>query len=153
MFFSLAKKQESWRRKRFFLAVMLALLLFPVFPAFPENGSDELVMYRLKDEKIKEFRDYFSPDEKICAEYTFLPEQTETGVEFRWFNPYNNRVKAEFELVKSTLPPKKKTVLSWIFLQTKMIDKLVGSRNFGLWRLEVWVNNRRVAEKKFTIGN
>jgi hypothetical protein len=146
-------KQESWMRVLLSLVVIPALLLFPALSAFPMNASDQLVMYRLKDEKIKEFRDYFSPDEKVCAEYTFLPEQAETVVEFRWFNPYNKRVKREIEIVKLTQPPKKKTVLSWIYLQSHMLDKLVGYRNFGVWRLEVWISNRRVSQMKFNVGN
>ncbi len=135
------------------LGPMLTLFLFSVSLAFTDNSLNQIVMYRLKDEKIKEFRDHFSPDEKICAEFTFLPKEKETGVQFRWFNPSNKKVKTEFELVRSSMPPERKTVLSWVFLQSRLLDKLVGSRYFGEWRLEVWVNNRRITEKTFNIGN
>ena len=110
-------------------------------------------MHRLKDGRTKEIRDHFSTGEKIYANFTFLPEEKETGVEFRWINPLNKKEQAYFELVKSSIPPKKKTVLCWLLLQPSLPDKIVGSKFFGRWRLEVWVNSRRVAEKAFDVGN
>jgi hypothetical protein len=135
------------------LVLALALLLFTASLAFSENSSNQIVMYRLKDGEIKEIRDNFSTDEKIYAEFTFLPEEQEMGVEFRWINPVDKKVQADFELVKSPIPPKKRTVLFWILLQSKFRDKLFGSRFFGRWRLEIWVNSRRIIEKVFDIGS
>ncbi len=110
-------------------------------------------MYRLKDGKIKEMRDDFSLGEKIYADFTFLPEEKETGVEFRWINPQNKKEQAYFELVKSPMPPQKKTVLCWLVVHPSLPEKIIGSRFFGRWRLEIRVNNRRVAEKVFDVGN
>ena len=33
------------------------------------------------------------------------------------------------------------------------IEKIAGSKFFGQWRLEVWVDNRHVATKAFSVGN
>ena len=140
--------------KRFVALVpVLVLFLFSVSPAFSENSSDQIVIYRLKEGGIKEIRDHFSTDEKIYAEFTFLPEEKETGVEFRWINPLNKKVQTDFELVKSPMPPKKRTVLFWMLLQSKLSEKLFGSRFFGRWRLEIWVNSRRITEKAFDVGS
>ena len=140
--------------KRFVALVpVLVLFLFSVSPVFPEGSLGQIVMYRLKDGGIKEIRDNFSTDEKIYAEFTFLPEEKEMGVEFRWINPVDKKQQVDFELVKSPMPPKKRSVLFWILLQSKFRDKLFGSRFFGRWRLEILVNSRRIAVKAFDIGS
>jgi hypothetical protein len=140
--------------KRFVVpALMLVLCLFSVSPVFSEGSSDQIVMFRLKDGGIKEIHDHFSPGEKIYADFTFLPEEKETGVEFRWINPLNKKEQAYFELVQSSMPLKKKTVLCWLLLQPSLPDKIIGSKFFGRWRLEVWVNSRRVTERAFSVGN
>jgi hypothetical protein len=140
-------------RKLIALALVVVLLFLSASPALSENSSDQIVMYRLKDGKIKEIRDDFSLEEKIYADFTFLPEEKETSVEFRWINPQNKKEQVYFELVKSPLPLKKQTVLCWLLLQRVLADKIIGSRFFGRWRLEIRVNNRRVAEKVFDVGN
>ena len=134
-------------------ATLLVFFLFVVSPAFSEGTSDQIVVYRLKEGKIKEIRDDFSPDEKIYADFTFLPEERQTGVEFRWINPLNKKEQVYYELVRSPMPPKKQTVLCWLLLQSSLPDKIIGSKFFGRWRLEVWVNNRRVTERVFSVRN
>jgi hypothetical protein len=138
-------------KKYIALVPVLVLFLFSISPAFSENSSDQIVMYRWKDGGIKEIRDNFTTDEKIYAEFTFLPEEKEMGVEFRWINPVDKKQQVDFELVKSPMPPTKRTVLFWILLQSKFRDKLFGSRFFGRWRLEILVNSRRIAVKTFDI--
>jgi hypothetical protein len=139
--------------KRFIsLAPLLVLFLFAVSPAFSENSSDQAMIYRLKEGGIKEIHDHFSTDEKIYAEFTFLPGGQETGVEFRWINPLNKRKQTDFELVKSPEPPKKRTVVFWMSLQSRWFHKIVGSSLFGRWRLEIWVDGRRITEKAFDVG-
>jgi hypothetical protein len=140
--------------KRFFFSFLaLTFLLFPVSPVLPEGSSGQIVMYHLKDGGIKEISDHFSPSEKIYAEFTFLPGGKETAVEFRWINPQNKKEQAYFELVKSPMPPKEKTILCWLLLQPSPLAKIIGTRFFGRWRLEIWVDSHRVAEKVFDIGN
>jgi hypothetical protein len=138
-----------------FLVQTLALIFFAVHvsAAYCESAPYQIEMYRLKDGKIKEMRDDFSLGEKIYADFSFLPEEKETGVEFRWINPQNKKEQAYFELVKSPMPPQKKTVLCWLVLYPSLPEKIIGSRFFGRWRLEIRVNNRRVAEKVFDVGN
>jgi hypothetical protein len=75
------------------------------------------------------------------------------GVEFRWINPVDKKQQVDFELVKSPMSPTKRTVRFWILLQSKFRDKLFGSRFFGRWRLEIWLNSRRIAVKAFDIGS
>jgi hypothetical protein len=140
-------------KKYIVLIPMLVLFLFSVSFAVTESSSDPIVMYRLSDGGIREVSDHFLPDGKIYADFTFLPYEIETGVEFRWINPQNNKEQSYFELVKSPTPPKKKTVLCWLLLQPSLPEKIIGSRFFGRWRLEIWVNSRRVAEKAFDVGN
>jgi hypothetical protein len=135
------------------LVPVLVIFLFSIPSALSENSSNQIVVYCLKADNVREIRDHFSTDEKICAEYTFLPRETETGVEFRWYNPMNKKTKGEFELVRSPIPHEKRTVISWVFLQSRLMDKIVGSRYFGKWRVELWVNNRRITEKAFSVGN
>jgi hypothetical protein len=133
--------------------LFLVFFCFSVSPSFSANSSYSIVMYRLKDGKTKEITENFTPDEKIYAEFTFLPEEREMGVQFRWLNPTGNKQQVDFELVKSTMPPEKRTVLYWIFLQSTLIHKFVGSRFFGPWRLEIWVNSRYLTHKAFKVGN
>ena len=134
-------------------ATLLVFFLFVVSPAFSEGASDQIVLYRLKEGKIKEIRDDFSPDEKIYADFTFLPEERQTSVEFRWISPLNKKEQVYYELVRSPMPPKKQTVLCWLLLQSSLPDKIIGSKFFGRWRLEIWVNNRRVTERAFSVRN
>jgi hypothetical protein len=140
---------------RWFVALVLVVVvfLFSVSPIFSENSSEQIVIYRLKEGKTREIRNHFSPSEKIYADFTFLPEEKEMGVEFRWINPVNKKEQAYFELVQSSMPPKKKTVLCWLLLQPSLPEKIIGSRFFGRWRLEIWVNRRLVAEKIFDVGS
>jgi hypothetical protein len=140
-------------RKFIILASVLVLFLCLAPPAISENSSDTIVMYCLKEGGIKEIRDAFSMGEKIFADFTFLPTESQIGVEFRWINPQNKKEQAYFELVKSPTPPKKKTVLCWLLLQPSLAEKIIGSSFFGRWRLEIRVNGRRVAEKAFDVGN
>lgn len=140
-------------RKFLFLAPMLILSLVLVFPAFPEDAFNQIVLYRLKDVGKKEIRDNFSPGEKIYADFTFLPEGRQTSVEFRWINPLNNKEQFYSELVRSQMPPMKQTVLCWLYLSSSLHEKVIGSRYFGRWLLEVWVNNHRAATRVFDVGN
>lgn len=140
--------------KRFITLVpVLALFFFSVSPAFSENSSSQLIIYRVKEGKVREITDHFSKDEKIYAKFTFLPEERETGVEFRWINPLNTRKQTYFEFVESPIPHKKITLLCWMLLQSRLYEKIVGPRFFGRWRLEIWVNSRHIAEKAFYVGN
>jgi hypothetical protein len=132
---------------------ILVQFLFSVPPVFSKNFSNQILMYCLKGENIKEIRDHFRTSEKICAEFTFLPEEKETGVQFRWYNPKNKRARVDFELVKSPMPPEKRTVAFWFILQSGLMDNIIGSRYSGTWRVEIWVNNRRITAKEFTVGN
>jgi hypothetical protein len=131
---------------------LLVLFLFSLSPAYSDASSGQIVVYRLTEGGIKESRDQFSTDERIYAEFTFLPEAPETGVAFRWFNPLNVKKQTDFEMVKSPIPPRKATVQFWMFLPARVFHRIVGSSNFGRWRLEIWVNGRRVAEKFFDVG-
>jgi hypothetical protein len=140
-------------RRFIVLAPVLVLFFLSASPALSENSSDQIVMYRLKDGGIREISDHFPLSEKIYADFSFLPEEKETGVEFRWINPQNKKEQAYFELVKSPPPLKKQTVLCWLLLQPSLADKIIGSRFFGRWRLEIRVNSRRIAEKVFDVGN
>jgi hypothetical protein len=140
--------------RRFFpLAPILVLFLALVFPAFSEDASNQIVLYRLKDEGKKEICDNFSPGEKIYADFVFLPEDRQTSVEFKWINPLNNKEQFYSELVRSSMPPMKQTVLCWLYLPSSLPEKVIGSRYFGRWLLEVWVNNHRAATKVFDVGN
>jgi hypothetical protein len=140
-------------RRLLFLAPMLFFFLVLAFPAFPEDASDQIVLYRLKGGEKKEIRDDFSPGEKIHADFTFLPEGRQSSVEFRWINPLNNKEQVYSELVRSLMPPMKQSVLCWLYLPLSLPDKVIGSKYFGRWLLEVWVNNRRVATRAFSVGN
>jgi hypothetical protein len=139
-------------RRFIVLAAVLVLFYFPVSPVFSESSSDQIVMYRL-DGGIKEIRDDFSIGGKIYADFIFLPNEKETSIEFRWINPLNKKEQTYFELVKSAMPPQKKIIICWLLLQPSFPDKIIGSKFFGRWRLEIWVNSRRVAEKVFSVGN
>jgi len=139
-------------RRFLFLAPTLVFFLVLVFPAFPEEASDQILLYRLKDGK-KEIRDDFSPGEKIYADFTFLPEGGQSSVEFRWINPLNKKEQVYSELVRSPIPLIKQTVLCWLYLPSSLPDRVIGSKYFGRWLLEVWVNNRRAAIRAFSVGN
>jgi hypothetical protein len=110
-------------------------------------------LYRLKDGGKKEIRNDFSPGGKIYADFTFLPEGGQTSVQFRWINPLNNKEQVYSELVRSPMPPIKQTVLCWLYLPLSLPEKVVGSKYFGRWLVEVWVNSRRAGEKTFDVGN
>lgn len=140
-------------RRLLFLAPMLVFFLAVVFPAFSEDASNQIVLYRLKDGGKKEICDDFLPGDKIYAAFTFLPEGRQTSVEFRWINPLNNKEQFYSELVKSPMPPMKQTVLCWLYLPSSLPDKIIGSKYFGRWRLEIWVNNHRTAIRVFDVGN
>lgn len=139
-------------RRFLFLAPVLVFCLALVSPAFSEDASN-LVLYRLKYDGKKEIRDDFSPGEKIYADFIFLPEGRQTSVEFRWINPLNNKEQIYSELVGSPMPPMKQTVLCWLYLPIWLPERVIGSRYFGRWLLEVWVNNQRAASKVFDVGN
>ena len=139
-------------KRLFALVPALAILLFFVSPVFSGNSSDQVIIYRLKDGNTKEIPNHFSTDERIYADFTFLPEEKETGVEFRWINPVNKKVQVNFEIVKTPMPPKKKTVTYWMLHPSRLHHLIIGSKSFGRWRLEIWVNSRRVTEKAFDLG-
>ena len=140
--------------KRFITLVpVLAFFFFSVSPAFSENSSSQIMIYCLKEGNIKEIRDHFSTDEKIYAKFTFLPEEREMGVEFLWINPLNTKELTYFQLVNSPIPNEKITVLGWMLLQSRLYEKIIGPRFFGRWRLEIWVNSRRITEQAFYVGN
>jgi hypothetical protein len=139
---------------RFFVHVLvLVFFLFPISSALSENSSYQIVTYRLKEGKIKEIRDDFTQADKIYADFFFLPEGRETSVEFRWINPLNKKEQVFSKLVRSSMPAQKQSVLCWLEMYPSLSDKIIGSRFFGRWLLEVWVNNRCVAEKAFDVGN
>jgi len=140
-------------RKYLLGAPILFFCFVLAFPAFSADPSDQIVLYRLGAEGKKEIRHAFSPGEKIYADFTFLPEGEQTSVEFRWINPLNKKEQVYSELVQPSKPPRKQTILCWLFLPTSLSDRFVGSKYFGRWLLEVWVNNRHSATKTFTVGN
>ena len=126
------------------------LTLSPVFSASPIYG---VVLYRLNYEKSREFRESFSPGEKIYADFSFLPQERQTMIEFRWINPLDKREQLYTERVVSPMPFKVQTVMCWLFLGDSIFGKVAGSKFFGQWRLEVWVNDRHVVTKAFSVGN
>ncbi len=140
-------------RRFLILSAILAFSLVVAYPVFAGEVSDQVVLYRLKDGEKKEIRVDFSPGEKIHADFTFLPEGEQTSVEFRWINPLNKKEQVYSELVRPPTPPQRQTILCWLYLPTSLSDRFVGSKYFGRWLLEVWVNNRRVATTTFNIGN
>jgi|GEM_PF-3360357 hypothetical protein len=140
-------------RRYLFLVSALVILFVVASPAFPEAGSEQIILYRLKEGGEKEIRDTFSPGERIHADFTFLPEGRETSVEFRWLNPLNKKEQVYSELVRSPIPPKKLTIVCWLYLPSLLSDKIIGSKYFGRWLLEVWVNNHRTAIRAFSVGN
>jgi hypothetical protein len=140
-------------RRFLFLASLLFFSLVLVFPAVTEDTFVETVLYRLKYDGKKEIRNDFSPGDKIYAAFTFLPEGQQTSVEFRWINPLNNKEQFYSELVRSPMPPMKQTVFCWLYLPSLLPDKIIGSKYFGRWRLEIWVNNHRAVTKVFDVGN
>lgn len=140
-------------RRFLFLAPVLVFFLVLVFPAIPEDTSDQIVLYRLKGGVNKEIRDDFSPGDKIYADFTFLPEGMQSSVEFRWINPLNKKEQVYSELVRSPMPPEKHTIVCWLYLPLSLPEKVIGSRYFGRWLLEVWMNNHRAATRAFDVGN
>jgi hypothetical protein len=132
---------------------MMALFFFSASLSFSENSSNQIVIYRLKEGGIKEIRDHFSTGDKIYAKFTFLPKEKETSVEYRWITPLNNIERFNSELVRAPITPSKQTVLCWLYLPSSLPDRVVGSKYFGRWILEVWVNNHRAATKVFDVGN
>ena len=140
-------------RRFLFLASVLVFFLVLVPPAFSENASAQIVLYRLKGGGEKEICNDFSPGEKIYADFTFLPEERLSSVGFRWINPLNKREQVYPELVRSLMPPIKQTVLCWLYLPSSLPEKVVGSRSFGRWLLEVRMNNYHTATKVFNVGN
>jgi hypothetical protein len=140
-------------RRILFLAPMLVFFFVLTSPVFSEEASDQIVLYSLGDGGKKEIRYVFSPGEKINADFTFLPEGRQTSVEFRWINPLNKKEQVYSELVRSPLPPPKLTVLCWLYLPSSLPDRVIGSKYFGRWTLEIWVNNRRAATRAFSVGN
>jgi hypothetical protein len=140
-------------RRFLFLTSVLTFSLVVAFPVFPGEISDQLVLYRLKGGREKEIRGDFSPGEKIYAAFTLLPEGEQASVEFRWINPLNKKEQVYSELVRPSMPPNKQTIRCWLYLPTSMSDRLLGSKYFGRWLLEVWVNSSRKATKTFNVGN
>jgi hypothetical protein len=134
----------------------MAILAFPLlgaFPALPGEAPDQIVLFRLKGGGEKEIRHDFSPGEKIYADFAFLPQGEQASVEFRWINPQNKKEQVYSELVRPFTPPEKQTIRCWLYLPTSMSDRFLGSKYFGRWLLEVWVDSRRTATKTFTVGN
>lgn len=140
------------RRSFHFIQVSVFFLVYAL-STFSTDASDLIVLYRLKGGKEKEICSDFTPGTKIYADFTFLPEERETHVEFRWINPLNKKEQVYSEVIKSAMPFRKQTVLCWLYLPSSLPDRIIGSKYFGRWLLEVWVNQRRVAVKAFQVGN
>ena len=138
-------------RKNIALVPMLVLFLFSVSAAHSENSSDSIVLYRLQEGEIKDIHNDFSiGSENLRSILHSIPRKKETGVEFRWINPSSKKEQAFFEQVKSPLPTEEKNRDPAGYSCTQRLsDKIIGSRFFGRWRLEIWVNNRRVAGRDF----
>jgi len=141
-------------KKALISALLSFLFLLSGAPlALTEDTNPQLLMYRMKEGKTREVRQQFKVREKIFADFTFLPKKTETGVEFRWINPLNQKQQTYFELVKSPAPQKKRTVVCWLFLEPAMSARLFGYKLAGRWRLEIWVNNSLAVAKLFDVEN
>ena len=132
---------------------VIFLIFFIQVPVFSGNRLDPIVMYRWKNNEIKQITYDFIPGEKIYAEYTFLPRDPETSVEFRWINPLNKVDQVYPRIVRSPMPPREQTVRCWLLMQPSLPDRILGSRYFGRWVLQVRVNSRLVATKQFTVAN
>jgi hypothetical protein len=150
---SAPKLQAPYMRRFLVLTAMLAFSLIGAFPVFPGEVPDQIVLYRLKGGGEKEIRNDFSPGEKIYAGFTFLPQGEQASVEFRWINPLNKKEQVYSELVRPLTPPQKQTIRCWLYLPSSLPDRVVGSKYFGRWILEVWMNNRRAATRAFSVGN
>jgi hypothetical protein len=131
----------------------LTVLLSPMTSAFSENSLYQIVMYKLKEGGVRDIRDDFRQSDKIFADFTFSPQAKESIIEFRWINPLNNKEQSYVEVVNLPATSTKHTLLCWIQMNPSLPEKIIGSRFFGRWRLEMWVNGSRVAEKGFNVGN
>jgi hypothetical protein len=84
----------------------------------------------------KEIRDHFLTDEKIYAEFTFLPDEKETGVEFRWITPLNKKEKADFEIVKSRCHPRQVPCNAGFFYNQNCVTRSLVRDSLvdGVWK-------------------
>lgn len=150
---SVPEPQAPCKRRFLVLMIKLVIALAVAFPALSEEAPDPIVFYRVKGGGEKEFRNDFSPGEKIYADFAFLPQGEQASVEFRWINPQNKKEQVYSELVRPLTSTKKQTILCWLYLPTSLPDRIIGSKYFGRWLLEVWVNSHRVATRAFDVGN
>lgn len=138
----------SRRKMVWFLLSLLSFFLMTEAIAQETNAYKILLC---KNEKINKPEDHFSSSDKIYIYFTFCPTEKETEIEFRWINPFNKKEQNYFHWLNRPKMGEEYTAFSWLILETSFFDKIIGSRFSGQWRVEIWLNNKKVAERAFII--
>ncbi len=97
----------------------------------------------------------FRPGDRITAVFMFETAGTEESVEFKWMQQIGRTLTQKEKYthrVAQQNPGGNYVAYSWVIFDSTFLDKLLGSGYSGDWLVQVYVNNRKEAEKHFTVS-
>lgn len=97
---------------------------------------------------------HFRHWEKVYIRFAFLPlTGEEKVVEFRWFSPLGSQEQKYEHVIDQTQLKKNQVyeVEAWLGLNLPALSKIFGSKYFGQWKCEIFIDGRKITEKNFTV--
>jgi len=96
----------------------------------------------------------FRPGDRVTAVYLFNPAGTEETVEFRWLQQVGRSLvqkESYTHRMERQNPGGVYVAYSWVVFDSTFLDRFLGSGFSGYWLVEVYVNDRKEAEKPFFV--
>lgn len=107
---------------------------------------------RLQNEETRRFR----PGNRITAVYTLQMSGKEDRIEFRWMRSLDGRNlilhESYLHRIHQNKPGEPYIAYAWLILDPSLFDKMLGSKYAGDWYVQIYVNDRKVQEKHFTVS-
>jgi len=140
----------------------LLMILFVFYCDF--SFAQELFMCKnvfinepISREQIKTLRETqtysFRPGNRIVAVFIFHPRK-DAILEFRWIAPFKERQPPPYvHPVRKNIPGEEYTAYAWIVLDASFLDRMMGSKYEGIWQVEIYLDNKKIAAKSFEISN
>jgi hypothetical protein len=140
----------------------LCVILFVFYGDF--SFAQELFMCKnvfikepISQEQIKTLREEqvysFMPGNRIVAIFIFYPRK-DGVLEFRWIAPFKERQPLPYlHQVRKHIPGEEYAAYAWIVLDASFLDRMMGSKFEGIWRVEVYLDNKIITNKSFEISS
>ena len=101
-------------------------------------------------ESVGRMATHFRHWEKVFCHFIVDPHIAAKILKFKWINPLGQEEQSYLHLIDKRRESEY-VAHSWITIDAPLFSKAFGSKYFGKWRVEVFLDDKRVAEEWFIV--